>query len=112
MKKKHASQPGSGLGLYLVKKITEIHSGKVSVTDNSPQGTKFILTFNQSNQSSMTKVLRILLVEDEADLAELIKINLELDGYKVSVAVITGLSLFSDLKSESFDLDYYGYHDA
>ena len=35
----------------------------------------------------MTKVYRILLVEDEADLAELIKINLELDGYKVSVAV-------------------------
>lgn len=47
---KTRTQPGSGLGLYLVKKITEIHSGKVSVTDNTPQGTKFILTFNQSNQ--------------------------------------------------------------
>jgi len=46
---KTRSQPGSGLGLYLVKKITEIHSGKVSVSDNSPQGTKFILTFNQSH---------------------------------------------------------------
>lgn len=49
---KTRSQPGSGLGLYLVKKITEIHSGKVSVIDNSPQGTKFILTFNQSNQTA------------------------------------------------------------
>jgi signal transduction histidine kinase len=47
---KTRSQPGSGLGLYLVKKITEIHNGKVSVSDNSPQGTKFILTFNQSHQ--------------------------------------------------------------
>ena len=47
---KTRTQPGSGLGLYLVKKIMEIHSGKVSVTDNTPQGTKFILTFNQNNQ--------------------------------------------------------------
>ena len=51
----------------------------------------------------MTKVYRILLVEDEADLAELIKINLELDGYKVSVAV-NGAVAIQRLKSESFDL--------
>ena len=51
----------------------------------------------------MTKVYRILLVEDEVDLAELIKINLELDGYKVSVAV-HGAVAIQRLKSESFDL--------
>ena len=51
----------------------------------------------------MTKVYRILLVEDESDLAELIKINLELDGYKVSVAV-HGAVAIQRLKSESFDL--------
>ena len=51
----------------------------------------------------MTKVFRILLVEDEADLAELIKINLELDGYKVSVAVHGAIAI-QRLKSESFDL--------
>jgi len=51
----------------------------------------------------MTKVYRILLVEDEADLAELIKINLELDGYKVSVAVHGAIAI-QRLKSESFDL--------
>lgn len=45
---KTRTQPGSGLGLYLVKNITEIHSGKVTVTDNTPNGTKFTLTFNQS----------------------------------------------------------------
>ncbi len=47
---KTRSQPGSGLGLFLVKKITEIHAGKVIVTDNSPKGTKFILTFNHIQQ--------------------------------------------------------------
>jgi len=51
----------------------------------------------------MTKVFRILLVEDEADLRELIKINLELDGYKVSVAVHGAIAI-QRLKSESFDL--------
>jgi len=34
----------------------------------------------------MRKTYRILLVEDEADLAELIRINLELEGYKVALA--------------------------
>lgn len=47
---KTRTQPGSGLGLYLVKKITEIHSGKVSVSDNKPAGTKFILTFYNNKQ--------------------------------------------------------------
>lgn len=32
---------GTGLGLYLVKKIVEWHGGKISVSDNSPQGTIF-----------------------------------------------------------------------
>lgn len=42
---KTRTTPGSGLGLFLVKKITEIHGGKVTVENNSPQGSKFILTF-------------------------------------------------------------------
>lgn len=44
---KTRTKPGSGLGLYLVKKITEMHDGRVSIEDNSPRGTKFILTFKQ-----------------------------------------------------------------
>ena len=44
---KTRTKPGSGLGLYLVKKITEMHDGKVSIEDNSPNGTRFILNFKQ-----------------------------------------------------------------
>lgn len=51
----------------------------------------------------MTKIYRILLVEDEADLAELIRINLEIEGYKVSVASHGAIAI-QRLKSESFDL--------
>ena len=37
---------GTGLGLYLCKKITEDHNGQVEVKDNQPQGSKFIARFS------------------------------------------------------------------
>lgn len=37
---------GTGLGLYLCKKIAENHNANISVTDNKPQGSIFIFTFN------------------------------------------------------------------
>ena len=43
---KTRTTPGSGLGLFLVKKITEIHGGKVTVENNLPKGSKFILAFS------------------------------------------------------------------
>jgi signal transduction histidine kinase len=48
---KTRSQPGSGLGLYLVKKITEIHGGRVQIADNHPKGSTFILTFLYNSQN-------------------------------------------------------------
>jgi len=36
---------GTGLGLYLCKKITEDHEGNITVEDNQPQGTNFIVRF-------------------------------------------------------------------
>lgn len=37
---------GTGLGLYLCKKIVEGHKGYISVTDNQPQGSIFTAVFN------------------------------------------------------------------
>lgn len=40
---------GTGLGLYLCKKIVETHKGYISVTDNLPQGTIFTASFTASH---------------------------------------------------------------
>ena len=36
---------GTGLGLYLCKKIAEDHSGTIRLEDNEPRGTNFIVSF-------------------------------------------------------------------
>ncbi len=49
------------------------------------------------------KNYRVLVVEDEQDLAELLKLNLEIEGYKVALAPHGAIAI-QKLKSESFDL--------
>jgi K+-sensing histidine kinase KdpD len=39
---------GTGLGLYLCRKITQDHNMRLNVTDNSPKGSIFIVSFNAS----------------------------------------------------------------
>lgn len=43
------STRGTGLGLYLCKKITEDHKGSISVRDNTPSGSVFRVTFQKSS---------------------------------------------------------------
>lgn len=49
------------------------------------------------------KPYRILLVEDEQDISDLVKMNLETESYKV-VAVRDGIDALQKMKEESFDL--------
>ncbi len=51
----------------------------------------------------MKKNYRILIVEDESDLAELLKLNLESEGFRVTLA-LHGAIAINLLKTESFDL--------
>ncbi len=39
---------GTGLGLFIVKKVIESHGGKISVENNKPKGSTFKITFNDS----------------------------------------------------------------
>ena len=36
---------GTGLGLYIVKKILDRHQGHIQVLANEPRGTRFLLAF-------------------------------------------------------------------
>lgn len=40
---------GTGLGLYLCKKIADTHNGYISVTDNQPNGSIFTVSFKHSS---------------------------------------------------------------
>jgi signal transduction histidine kinase len=39
---------GSGLGLYIVKKVVERYGGEITVEDNKPNGAVFVLKFKKS----------------------------------------------------------------
>ncbi len=43
------SQKGSGLGLYLVKELVRLHHGRITVTNNTPQGSIFTIEFKGKN---------------------------------------------------------------
>lgn len=40
-----ANQPGAGIGLALVKEMTEVYSGSIELTSSPQQGTSFVLRF-------------------------------------------------------------------
>jgi len=49
------TEPGSGIGLYLVKSLVELHKGKITVESEENKGCKFtvILPYNQQNSNSL-----------------------------------------------------------
>jgi signal transduction histidine kinase len=46
---KTRSRQGSGLGLYLVKQILQLHKATIDVTSNTPNGSKFNIVFNAND---------------------------------------------------------------
>ena len=43
------SRQGSGLGLYLVKQILQLHDARIEVQANNPNGSTFVINFNASD---------------------------------------------------------------
>jgi PAS domain S-box-containing protein len=89
---------GLGLGLALVKSLAELHRGSVAcVSAGVGQGSRFTVRLPRTRESApplpagpapaapMPTPLRILVVDDNVDAAEMLKDLLELDGHEVAI---------------------------
>jgi PAS domain S-box-containing protein len=94
------SQGGLGIGLTLVKRLVDMHGGRVTVQSEGPgRGSEFRVTLPAlaateavsdgavaQHDAKVTSRLRVLVVEDNADAAGGLKMLLELAGHDVEVA--------------------------
>ncbi len=92
------SKGGLGLGLSLVKGLVGLHGGEVQARSDGPgRGAVFVvrlpmegepaaLTAMPQGPRRQGKKLRVLVVEDNKDAADMLKMLLELDGYDATVA--------------------------
>jgi PAS domain S-box-containing protein len=97
------SHGGLGIGLTIVKKIVEMHGGRVEVTsDGCGKGSEFIVRLPAADDETRSAPspggrgalhrlgegagLRILLVEDHADSARALASLLELEGHDTEIA--------------------------
>lgn len=96
------AQGGLGLGLALVKALTEMHGGSVAVHSDGPgRGSEFTVRWPRlmqtetappaekpanDGQATAPAHRRVLIVEDESDVREMLQAFLELNGHEVYTA--------------------------
>lgn len=89
-----ARSAGLGIGLALVRRLAELHGGSIQARSEGPgRGAEFVVRLPLADiggerfRSPTTPAPRhILIVEDDADARESLRLALELDGHRVRVA--------------------------
>ena len=86
---------GLGLGLSLVRSLTEMHGGTIEVISEGPgRGSEFTIRLpagdvestSCSQTTSIPTARHVLVIEDNADAREMLRMALELDGHRVETA--------------------------
>ncbi|HET8539910.1 MAG TPA: ATP-binding protein [Anaeromyxobacter sp.] len=94
---RHAGRGGLGLGLALVKGLVELHGGTVEARSaGEGRGAEFVVALPLLGVDEieaptpppvpLSPARRVLVVEDNRDSAEMLRLVLELDGHEVEVA--------------------------
>ncbi|TFW10139.1 PAS domain S-box protein [Oxalobacteraceae bacterium OM1] len=102
------SQGGLGIGLALVKSLVQLHGGTVRAASDGPgRGAVFTVTLPRLVRelapgqaggpavpaSSDCRPLRILVVDDNVDAAQVLALLLEMNGHEVAVEYTSGAAL-------------------